>query len=73
MKMARLLRRIIPSVALIFSLTSVLYAQQLAFPTAEGYGKYSVGGRACLYCNLIWLCVGLGLGKKTPHFHLENH
>ena len=22
-----------------------LYAQQLAFPTAEGYGKYTVGGR----------------------------
>ena len=21
------------------------YAQQLAFPTAEGYGKYTVGGR----------------------------
>jgi len=26
-------------------LTNTLYSQQLAFPTAEGYGKYSVGGR----------------------------
>jgi pectate lyase len=25
--------------------TSTIYSQQLAFPTAEGYGKYSVGGR----------------------------
>jgi len=28
-----------------FCCTSFLHAQQLAFPTAEGYGKYSVGGR----------------------------
>ena len=28
-----------------FCLTGVLYSQQLAFPTAEGYGKYTVGGR----------------------------
>jgi pectate lyase len=26
-------------------LVSETYAQQLAFPTAEGYGKYSIGGR----------------------------
>jgi pectate lyase len=25
--------------------TSTIYSQQLAFPTAEGYGKYTVGGR----------------------------
>ena len=34
----------------IFSILSLFigfgcYAQQLAFPTAEGYGKYSLGGR----------------------------
>jgi len=28
-----------------FCCTSFLHARQLAFPTAEGYGKYSVGGR----------------------------
>ena len=30
-------------VVLLFS--STLEAQQLAFPSAEGYGKYTVGGR----------------------------
>ena len=28
-----------------FCSASMLYSQQLAFPTAEGYGKYTVGGR----------------------------
>ena len=28
-----------------FCYAGILYSQQLAFPTAEGYGKYTVGGR----------------------------
>jgi pectate lyase len=32
-------------VGILFLFTSESYAQQLAFPTAEGYGKYSKGGR----------------------------
>jgi pectate lyase len=45
MKTARLPKLIISSVVLVFCLTDVLYSQQLAFPTAEGYGKYALGGR----------------------------
>lgn len=45
MKQASILNLIIPSILLMFCLTGVLYSQQLAFPTAEGYGKYTVGGR----------------------------
>ncbi len=33
------------SLILLTSFTSPLYSRQLAFPTAEGYGKYAVGGR----------------------------
>jgi len=32
-------------ISLFFFYTGSLYSQQLAFPTAEGYGKYTVGGR----------------------------
>ena len=35
---------ILTILAFTFSLSSLI-AQQLAFPTAEGYGKYTVGGR----------------------------
>jgi pectate lyase len=45
MKTARIPKLIMPSVVMIFCLTGVLYSQQLAFPTAEGYGKYALGGR----------------------------
>jgi pectate lyase len=45
MKQASILKQIIPSIVLILCLTGVLYSQQLAFPTAEGYGKYTLGGR----------------------------
>lgn len=31
--------------SLIFCISFQLYSQQLAFPTAEGYGKYTTGGR----------------------------
>ena len=30
---------------LFMGLTNISFAQQLAFPTAEGYGKYTRGGR----------------------------
>ncbi len=46
MKTARMPKLIIASVVLVFCLTDVLYSQQLAFPTAEGYGKYALGGRS---------------------------
>lgn len=36
---------VLPSVLSMLCLTGVVYSQQLAFPTAEGYGKYTVGGR----------------------------
>jgi predicted neuraminidase/pectate lyase len=45
MKQASILKLTVPSIFLMFCLTGVLCSQQLAFPTAEGYGKYSVGGR----------------------------
>ena len=31
--------------ALLLSFTAMGMSQQLAFPTAEGYGKYTIGGR----------------------------
>ena len=33
------------SLILLMSFAGAVYSQQLAFPTAEGYGKYAVGGR----------------------------
>lgn len=30
---------------LFMGLTNISFAQQLAFPTAEGYGKYTRGGQ----------------------------
>ena len=37
--------KVISSLVLLMSFASTIYSQQLAFPTAEGYGKYTVGGR----------------------------
>jgi pectate lyase len=37
--------KVVSSLVLLMSVTSSVYSQQLAFPTAEGYGKYAVGGR----------------------------
>ena len=44
MKLPTISRSVLPSVVLLCC-ASILYSQQLAFPTAEGYGKYTVGGR----------------------------
>ncbi|MHC4581924.1 MAG: pectate lyase family protein [Planctomycetota bacterium] len=45
MKQASTLKQVMSSVVLMLCSTGVLRSQQLAFPTAEGYGKYAVGGR----------------------------
>ena len=44
MKSGRFIQSIVPIIALLAS-SGLLGAKQLAFPSAEGYGKYSVGGR----------------------------
>jgi pectate lyase len=44
MKMANLTKAVL-ALILLMSFASTAYSQQLAFPTAEGYGKYAVGGR----------------------------
>ena len=44
MKMANLTKAVLVLI-LLMSVGSTAYSQQLAFPTAEGYGKYAVGGR----------------------------
>jgi pectate lyase len=44
MKMANLTKAVL-ALILLMSVGSTAYSQQLAFPTAEGYGKYAVGGR----------------------------
>jgi len=38
-------KKLILLVVSLLSCAGMLHAQQLAFPTAEGYGKYTVGGR----------------------------
>ncbi len=37
--------KMVSSLVLLMSFARSAYSQQLAFPTAEGYGKYAVGGR----------------------------
>ena len=44
MKLITASKSVLPSVFLLCC-ANVLCSQQLAFPTAEGYGKYAVGGR----------------------------
>jgi len=44
MKLANVTKSVL-SFILLVCFTGTVYSQQLAFPTAEGYGKYSVGGR----------------------------
>ena len=44
MRRRGILKQIMPTIVLMFRLMGVLYLQQLVFPAAEGYGKYTVGG-----------------------------
>jgi pectate lyase len=44
MKFSNLTKAVL-ALILLMSVGSTAYSQQLAFPTAEGYGKYAVGGR----------------------------
>ena len=44
MKLSKFSKFVLLAVFLICS-AGFLYSQQLAFPTAEGYGKYATGGR----------------------------
>jgi len=39
------MKKILSTIGFLFVLVITSFAQQLAFPTAEGYGKYTVGGR----------------------------
>lgn len=39
------MKNIFPALLLLFSMGSISQAQPLAFPGAEGYGKYTTGGR----------------------------
>jgi uncharacterized protein YjdB len=44
MKLSKVTKSVLLSVSLLYY-AAILYSQQLAFPTAEGYGKYVTGGR----------------------------
>jgi len=44
MKIAKVIKLVLTSFLLVFY-ASALYSQQIAFPGAEGYGKYATGGR----------------------------
>ncbi|MBN2182856.1 MAG: hypothetical protein JW715_13170 [Sedimentisphaerales bacterium] len=44
MKLANVTKSVLPFI-LLLCFTSTIYSQQIAFPGAEGYGKYTVGGR----------------------------
>jgi hypothetical protein len=44
MKLANVTESVVPSVLLV-CFTSTIYSQQIAFPGAEGYGKFATGGR----------------------------
>ena len=45
MKLANVTKSVVPSILLV-CFTSTIYSQQIAFPGAEGYGKFATGGRA---------------------------
>ncbi|MBN1482798.1 hypothetical protein EH223_12670 [candidate division KSB1 bacterium] len=39
--------------SILFTYYRILYSQQIAFPGAEGYGKYSQGGRGGVFYEVI--------------------
>jgi len=71
MKSARFTKSIVLAVS-VLGYAGMLDAQQLAFPTAEGYGKYSVGGRGGKVCEVTTLkssgsgSLGEALGASGP-------
>ncbi|MHC4205812.1 MAG: pectate lyase, partial [Planctomycetota bacterium] len=71
MKLANVTKSVLPSILLI-CFTSTIYSQQLAFPTAEGYGKYSAGGRGGKVYEVITLnrsgsgSLGEAIGASGP-------
>ena len=44
MRLANVTKSVLPSILLV-CFTSTIYSRQIAFPGAEGYGKYASGGR----------------------------
>ena len=44
MKLANVRKSVLPFILLV-CFTSTIYSQQMAFPGAEGYGKFAIGGR----------------------------
>jgi hypothetical protein len=44
MKLSNVTKSVLPSI-LLMCFTSTIYSQQIAFPGAEGYGKFAAGGR----------------------------
>jgi len=71
MKMANF-TKVVSSLILLMSFASTIYSQQLAFPTAEGYGKYAVGGRGGTVYEVTTLnpfgpgSLGAAIGASGP-------
>ena len=71
MKMANS-TKVVSSLILLMSFASTVYSKQLAFPTAEGYGKYAVGGRGGSVYEVTTLnpsgpgSLGQALGASGP-------
>ncbi len=66
------LTRSIVLVILVLAYAGMLHARQLAFPTAEGYGKYATGGRGGKVCEVTTLestgsgSLGQAIGESGP-------
>ena len=70
----RTLKRVIPSILLLFFSTSISYSQQLAFLGAEGYGKHSVSGRGgSVYEVTPWIPSGRAAFRRIarPRGHVS--
>jgi pectate lyase len=64
--------KVVSSLVLLMSFASTVYSKQPAFPTAEGYGKYAVGGRGGSVYEVTTLnpsgpgSLGQALGASGP-------